>query len=218
MLPRITDAVSDALAFSADCLDGEQVDQLIADVSDAFWLVPPNPSERRYFVAKFRGKYLIFTRTAQGSRAAPLTFCAVMSLATRLVQSILLRDHLSRRVRQDARVQVYTDDPWIVARGAKHQIDRCFAIALVMWKVLGLPIATREATRGSKLKWIGMNITVSATEVLVEIPEEKILELEQMSLTLLKSNVKQTSAYICGQGHVRCFNYICLETVYISAL
>ena len=77
ILPRLTDAVADALALASDCKPGEVIEQLIADVSDAFWLIPLAPVERKFFVAQFRGKYLVFLRTAQGSRTAPLTFCAI---------------------------------------------------------------------------------------------------------------------------------------------
>eukprot|EP00972_Heterocapsa_arctica_P050444 7416182-Heterocapsa_arctica.AAC.1 len=45
---------------------------LVLDFADAFWHVPLLPSERRFFVACFRGKYLVFMRVAQGSRGAPL--------------------------------------------------------------------------------------------------------------------------------------------------
>jgi len=73
--------------------------------------------ERKFFVAQFRGKYLVFLRTAQGSRTAPLTFCAIMAVASRLVQSVLASDHSKSRVIHDGRIEVYTDDPWLVARG-----------------------------------------------------------------------------------------------------
>ena len=189
ILPRVTDAVSDALHLASQCKKGECVEQLIADVSDAFWLVPLEPRERRFFVAKFRGKFLVFLRTAQGSRTAPLTFCTIMSLATRLVQSVLMLNHDRTGYGEGARVQVYTDDPWVVTKGTPEQIDRCFAIVLLLWDLLGLPIATHKATRGPSLKWIGMQITVNQREVQVEIPEDKILELESLSLDILASNV-----------------------------
>ena len=38
VLPRLSDAVNDALQFSASLDDGELVEMLIADISDAFWL------------------------------------------------------------------------------------------------------------------------------------------------------------------------------------
>ena len=53
------------------------LDLFIADVSDAFWIVPLRKCERRFFVIKFRGVYFVFTRTAQGSRGAPLSWAAV---------------------------------------------------------------------------------------------------------------------------------------------
>ena len=70
-LPRLRDAVNDCLAFMSDLREDETVEQLVADISDAFWLVPLNPAERQYFVAQFRGQYLVFQSTAQGSRTAP---------------------------------------------------------------------------------------------------------------------------------------------------
>ena len=113
-----------------------------------------------------------------------------MAVVARLLQSLLLRDHLSRKShRQDARLQVYIDDPWSVARGTKSQIDRLFAIILLTWELIGFPVASHKATRGTRIKWIGMLICINADSVSVTIPEEKILELERLCLDFLESNV-----------------------------
>ena len=190
VLPRLTDAVNDVLALMSSRADGEFVEQLVADVTDAFWLIPLSPSERRFFVARFENRFLVFLRTAQGSRGAPLTFCTIMAVVARLLQSLLLRDHLSRKShRQDARLQVYIDDPWSVARSTKSQIDRLFAIILLTWELIGFPVASHKATRGSRIKWIGMLICINFDSVSITIPEEKILELERLCLDFLESNV-----------------------------
>ena len=190
VLPRLTDAVNDVLAMLSSKLDGEFVEQLVADVTDAFWLIPLSPEERRFFVAWFEGRYLVFQRTAQGSRGAPLTFCTVMAVVARLLQSLLLRDHLARRShRQDARLQIYIDDPWSVARGTKSQINRLFSIILLTWELVGFPVATHKAIRGTRVKWIGMLICINLDSVSVTIPEEKVLELEVLCSGFLESNI-----------------------------
>ena len=98
VMPRLTYAVTDALCMMSNLEEDETLEQLIADISDAFWLIPLHPKERRFFVASFQGKFLVFERTAKGSRGAPLTFCTIMGLATRLLQSLLLRDHLHMKL------------------------------------------------------------------------------------------------------------------------
>ncbi|CAJ1454754.1 unnamed protein product [Effrenium voratum] len=131
VLPRATDVVWDALELQSDALPGEITTLLVADVENAFWLLPLAPSERRFFVAKLRGKYFVFLRTAQGSRSAPLTFAAVMALSARLVQSVLLRDRLSRRHPQEGRLEVYVDDPIAVLSGTPSKVRRLASLVLV---------------------------------------------------------------------------------------
>ena len=67
----------------------EEIELLIADISDAFWLPPLHSSERRFFVSRFRGKWYVFLRTAQGSRGAPLSWAALAALLARCIQGLL---------------------------------------------------------------------------------------------------------------------------------
>ena len=69
VLPRITDAVRSSLLMLQDCQRDESVCLFIADVSDAFWLIPLHHSERRFFVAQLNKAYYVFERTAQGRQA-----------------------------------------------------------------------------------------------------------------------------------------------------
>lgn len=169
-LPRITDAVHDLLSLMTQLGPGEKIVQFVADIVDAFWLIPLHPEERRFFCAKFRDKYMVFRRTAQGSRTAPLTFAAIMSSATRLLQSLLLRDSLSKSVWQDARLEVYVDDPWVAIRGTQEKIDNLIACLLVGWELLGFPIAYHKACQGP-------------------IPGEKLGEIRGMAEKFLEGNV-----------------------------
>ena len=84
------------------------LDEMIIDIIDAFWLIPLRHCERRFFCAKLHNKFYAFLRTAQGSRAAPLTFAAIIALAGRLIQSLMMgpmgrhtctQEEPSRRIR-----------------------------------------------------------------------------------------------------------------------
>ena len=66
-LPRATNAVAGALGLiepESHALPGstpqDKIHFLIADISDAFWLVPFDPKERRVFLAEYRGRWLVF--------------------------------------------------------------------------------------------------------------------------------------------------------------
>ena len=122
-LPRVTGAAKGALGLLRDPVTGECADLngvelwfLIADVTDAFWLVPLRKSGCRYVVIKFRGLFYVFLRTAQGSRGAPLSWSVIVSLLARVVQSLFCS-----KGTQTARLQVYVDDPLLALRGTANQ-------------------------------------------------------------------------------------------------
>lgn len=188
-LPRIVDAVHDILELMSTLKPGEVIMQMVADVVDAFWLVPLHKSEMKYFTAKLGGKYMVFQRTAQGSRAAPLTFAAVMALATRLLQSLLLNDHLGESMWQDGRMETYVDDPWLVMKGNPQKIEELTLCVLIGWELMGFPLAYHKAAVGASLKWIGMTIEVNQTGVTVSIPTEKLVEIRNIASSFLKVNV-----------------------------
>ena len=188
-LPRIVDAVHDILELMSTLKPGEVITQMVADVVDAFWLAPLHQTEMKYFTAKLGGKYMVFLRTAQGSRAAPLTFAAVMALTTRLLQSLLLNDHLGERIWQDGRLETYVDDPWIVLKGSPQRIKELTLCVLIGWELMGFPLAYHKASVGTSLRWIGMTVEVTSTGVSVSIPPEKLEEIKAIATTFLKSNV-----------------------------
>ena len=178
-LPRVSDAVHDLLDLMAKRGNGSVTKQLVADIVDAFWHVPLDPRERRYFSARLNGRYLIFERTAQGSRLAPLTFAAVMALCARLVQSLL----------KNARLEVYVDDPWAGITGTAEDIENDVIALLVGWELLGMPVAYHKAAFGTDLKWVGVQLKVNLDTVEVSIPADKVEEVEQMASGFLKHNL-----------------------------
>ncbi len=184
VLPRVTDAIHGTLQQCADLAGDEQVEFFVMDVEDAFWLIPLLFKERVYFVGKLRGKYLVFLRTAQGSRAAPTTWGAVMSMAARCVQSLFLGRQPER-----ARFNVYVDDPIASIIGTKPERDRSVAIIVLGWRILGFPLSTPKAKRGPQLVWIGATLHAQPEQVTASIPPEKLEELANIIRGFLSRNV-----------------------------
>eukprot|EP00435_Cladocopium_sp_Y103_P049753 s2113_g15.t1 len=156
-----------------------EVTMLIADITDAFWLIPLRKCERKYFTAMLRGHFYSFNRTAQGSRGAPLTFAAIIATAARWVASA---DH-------DMHLQVYVDDPIAILQGSERHRQRMACLVVVMWSLMGFPIATHKAKLDTDLVWIGAGLQVSPTQVKAEVPEAKVRELDGLLADSLSSNV-----------------------------
>ena len=175
----ITDAVGSALELLDKAQDGQQLQLYIADIVDAFWLIPLHRDERRFFCARLRNKYYMFNRTAQGSRMAPLTFAAVMSLASRWVQSM----------GEEFRLQVYVDDPLVIMIAPEQQFKRLAVVIAVAWLVMGFPLAFHKATLASKLTWIGVQLEVQTTQVVAEVTAAKVAELTTLLEQVLTSNL-----------------------------
>ena len=202
VLPRVSDAIQSTLSMQSDCRDGDGVALLVADVIDAFWLVPLHKSERRYFCAKLRNKFFCFHRTAQGSRAAPLTFAAIIALASRWVQSTVATPRHMGMHTEEARVQTYVDDPLVTIRGTPERQRRLTATVLIAWMIMGFPIAVHKATLSTKLTWIGVELSVLAEGVEAVVPQDKVLELNEILQTMLQSNVvpKRTLRTVIGKA------------------
>lgn len=188
VLPRVSDAVQSTLAMMSDRDETEAVTLFVADTVDAFWLIPLAREERRFFCAKLREKYYMYTRTAQGSRAAPLTFAVLIALAARWVQSIVGTPDKRRRT-SNARVQVYVDDPLFTLRGDEAHTKRLTCIITLSWMIMGFPIAFHKAVLHPSLTWIGVQLAVRADSIEVEVPESKVSELLQLLKEALSGNV-----------------------------
>lgn len=182
VLPRVSDAIQSTLQMMMDASAEQSITFFITDVEDAFWLLPLRREERRFFVARLRNVYYVFLRTAQGSRCAPLTFAAVIGLAARWVQSLVGTPPWKCKT-EEARVQVYVDDPLFTIRGTVERQRR------LAWMIMGFPMAFHKAVMSPKLTWIGISLQVSDNSVEVEVPEAKVAELLQLIAEVLSSNV-----------------------------
>ncbi|CAE8627265.1 unnamed protein product [Polarella glacialis] len=189
-LPRVFDVVNGALEMMADAVDGEDIELMVADVSDAFWLVPLAHSERRFFCARLRGRLLSYNRIAQGSRTAPLAWSVIASCATRAIQGTFVASG-SARVRHTQRVRLncYVDDPIVIVRGTPSQRKNDLILCLLIWLVLGFPMSFPKAHSGKSLAWIGVQLTIGPGCISAEITAERLAELLCATERFLQLNV-----------------------------
>ena len=161
------------------------------DFKDAFWQIPLAPRERKYFVARVRGYYLIFMRAAQGSRNGPLAWAGVASLLMRVSQAIFAGAGTRRfgKLAADVRLQTYVDDPIVVAQGTEDARMRKFCALALLWRVLGFRVAFKKARLGRRVLWIGVTLILEDDAVVAEVTAEKMGQLRDLVSRILKNNV-----------------------------
>jgi hypothetical protein len=187
LLPRVTDCIDDMLALLDAAEPDELVELMVADFSDAFFILPLRPAERRFFVVQFRGSYYVFLRSTQGSRSAPLTWARLAALVARLTQGTL---------GSRSRLSVYVDDPLGAYLGTVGVRQRSMAMTLLMWGALKLPLSLSKASRGSTLTWTSavFRVITDPTNtrdlgILVRVKPTLVEEVQQQTLTFLTHNV-----------------------------
>ena len=127
---------------------------------------------------------LVFLRTPQNTRAAPLTWTALASLKIRLIQSLLMNP-----ARGVARGHLYVDDPLFSLVGTQKQRRRMAAIIILGWAVLGAPVAYHKAQLADSVQWIGVNLTATLKQVKATVVQDKRLEIQNMVASILSENV-----------------------------
>ena len=185
VLPRISDLVRDILLLLADATAEEEVEIFVLDFKDAFWNVPLHPRERRHFVGAAGGRLWAYHRAAQGSRNGPLAWAGPASVLMRCTQGMLtgIADGTKR-----ARTELYVDDPAAAIKGTKTERDLTVKLIILMWRVLGFPVAFSKARRGRRVVWIGGDIEIMSDRVSVRIPEDKLAELAALTDNFLSGN------------------------------
>ena len=188
-LPRPTDLVDDAL-FLLSRAEGEEVEALVLDFKDWFYSVPLQHSERRFFTAAFREKaggplrYIVFTTQTQGSKNAPIICGRIAAYIARLSQSLFLLDQ--------ARLQLYVDDPCFLMSGDRNRRDRLASILICLWSALRIPLAFGKAARGNDFTWIGVRYCILAGKdgkVTVTGKAELMEEILEATLAHQRTNV-----------------------------
>ena len=76
LLPRLLDAILQGLQLFDKCSPGEGMEWFVLDFVEAFWQVPLDPAERRFFCAMLDidglTRYLVYLRTVQGYQHSPI--------------------------------------------------------------------------------------------------------------------------------------------------
>ena len=188
VLPRLSDLVSDVLRLLSTRTENQGVEILVLDFTDAYWQIPLAVQERRHFVGYDGQKLWLYKRSAQGSRNGPLSWAGPSSLLIRCTQSVF--SGMSASVKcPEARTQLYVDDPAITIRGTQNYRDDALATAVLIWRILGFPLAFQKAQRGTTVVWIGGLVEILSDRVVVSIPPEKLSEFLEIVTDMLKSNV-----------------------------
>ena len=205
VLPRMLDLVFESLEMMADLPADEDIEFLVLDFIDAFWLLPLSPKERRYFVAMLRGRYLVWCRTAQGSRGAPLSWAVFAALLMRCAQGVAGKVEANRRVRNRAAGHCYVDNPILAVRGSPAQRARTVVRVALAWMVLGLPLAFHKGRLSSAVVWIGFQATKFRDRVDIEIPADKVAEMLVLTREVASKNVVGERALRSFAG--KCVNF-----------
>ena len=191
MLPRATDAVADSMACLAK---HAELEWMVLDFSNAFFIMPLHPRERKHFVISHRGTFYVFIVLTQGARGSPLTWGRLAALVTRLTQSMF--EH------GEAHLQTYVDDPIMVSSGSPAVRSLSFAVAILAWRCLKFPLAFSKGQRGTKVNWIGCTFELQGAAVVASIKAETLKALEALVDELLSANVVKTKtvASLAGSG------------------
>ena len=186
-LPRITDVVLDLLEllWATRGLPAEDFEFFVADFADAFYHMPLDKAEQRFFVVQFRGRFYVLLRTAQGSRGAPLTWNRTGALVSRLTQAMFPPDML--------RLNTYVDDPLVALRGPKSVRDINVGIVMLVWAALGFSLSLKKAKRGPTVTWTsGLFSIIPRPDdyfVVAQVKPELVQDARQMTSEFLAANV-----------------------------
>ena len=96
------------------------------------------------------GEYVGYETVLVGGVGSPGVWGRAAAFLGRSGQALFAAD--------EARLQVYVDDPWSIWRGSEEQRRRNLGILLLWWRVLGPPISRKKVQIGSKVRWIGVEV------------------------------------------------------------
>ena len=202
LLAKALDPIWDMLDLLADVgsVDPDNCEWLVLDFSDAFWMLPLHKAERRFFVAKFRGRFYCFVRVAQGSRGAPLVWGRLAALLMRLTQAAVCG--------RQARIEDYVDDPIISLCGCRAYRSRTIAIVVLLWSAIGFPLAFQKGARGTTVTWIVAKYSVISTGTEVTLKQAIIDDVSEILGQLSKSNVVPFKLLRSFCGKISCMAFL----------
>ena len=185
-----------------ECEDGEGVEWMVLDFTDAFWQIRLHPDERKYFCCRIRIrgklKFIAFLSTAQGSRGAPLTWARLAALIMRLTQSLFDR--------RSVRLQCFVDDPIGAIKGSETRRKVIIATITLVWEALGCKLAYSKGQRGNAAEWIGgeLDIQMGDGVLIAKVKKSIIADISLMLEQFHASNVislKDLESFIGKVNH-----------------
>ena len=212
VLPRPVDLAADLAELHAGRSMGDHLAVGIVDFEDAFMSVPLCSSERRFNCAEVpqglrrsrpplhprepvSGQLVAWRVLGFGGRPNPLVFGRVTSVLMRLGQAILTTrsDHAaaggaalssSSYLNGRSRLQLYVDDAAGAFAGPPPDIEQSFDVLLLLWLVLGAPIAWPKVSlnwvdTGGPLRWIGVDFDMSGSCARLRLPPAFLRELSE---------------------------------------
>jgi hypothetical protein len=151
ILPRVLDFIFEILGLMCDMPADEQIFAFMCDFIDAYWIPPLHVDEQRFFVAFLRALYIVWRRTAQGSRGAGLSWGLIISLVMRLTQGVVGKIGTEDRiVRHRASGACYVDDPIFAVRGTQRDRRRTTAHIIITWMVLDFRLPFTRGLAGNE--------------------------------------------------------------------
>ena len=179
VLPRVQDAVDDARELRR--LHGDPIEWLVLDVADAFHNIPLRPSERRFTCGKFQDRVVVFESLCMGGKSAPNIWGRYAAAMGRILASIADPSRF--------RVEIFVDDPLMVASGDTISRDWTFTRALLALSVLGFPLAWGKGELGQEVVWIGAKLSNLNEGIRVSIPQDKLVVLQDQTALFSRSTV-----------------------------
>ena len=173
LLPRLLDAIVQALENYSKCSLSEGLEWFVLDFSEAFWQVPLEPSERKFFCCRLNigGKvqYIVFLRTVQGSRGAPLSWARLAALVMRLTQGLFDQDFV--------KLHCFVDDPIASIRGTPWERKVIATIMMLAWEAIGFNLAYKKGQLSATVDWIGGNLQFNASGIVARVKDSIVADI-----------------------------------------
>ena len=151
VLPRLKEALGDAVHLLHHAGPGHEVEAMVADFKDAFHTLPVHPSEKPMGVAKaYDDEYIGFNTVVFGGVSSPLVWGRAAAYLLRGGQSLFKFSELL--------AECYVDDPLVLAAGNKRERNHLFAIFLLWLVAFGPPISWAKVARGKRVDWCGSTL------------------------------------------------------------
>jgi hypothetical protein len=125
----------------------------------------------------FGGKFYYFTVLVFGSASAPTVWGRFAAFAARSTAAVCRS--------LPVRLELYVDDPILVALGPPERAARSISLAILWLCLLGFPLAWHKSEGGPSIRWIGASFTFDGRLLHISLPAEKVAEVLDEIATFL---------------------------------